>query len=56
MRNFNIRYGRNESLEAPAGAPVHVIFCRAVETGIIEVVGVLHARIEPSGRASVDRE
>ena len=56
LRSFHIRHSRNESLEAPVAAPVHVIFYRAVETGIIEIVRVLHERVEPSGRIAVDRE
>ena len=49
LRSFHIRHSRNESLEAPSGAPVHVIFYRAVETGVIETVRVLHERMEQSG-------
>ena len=56
LRSFHIRHSRNESLEAPVAAPVHVIFYRAVETGIIEIVRVLHERVEPSGRIAVDPE
>jgi toxin ParE1/3/4 len=56
LRSFHIRHSRNESLEAPVAAPVQLIFYRSVETGIIEIVRVLHARMEPSGRIGVDGE
>jgi len=55
-RSFHIRHSRNESLEAPVGAPVQLIFYRAVETGIVEIVRVLREWMEPSGRIGVDPE
>jgi toxin ParE1/3/4 len=48
VRSFHIRYSRNESREAPVGDPVHVIYYRAVEPGLVEIVRVLHERMEPS--------
>jgi len=52
IRSFHIRHSRTESREAPVGDPVHVIFYRipesAREPGLIEIVRVLHDRMEPS--------
>ncbi|MEQ8693888.1 MAG: type II toxin-antitoxin system RelE/ParE family toxin [Gammaproteobacteria bacterium] len=48
LRSLHIRHSRNESSEAPVGNPVHVIFYRAVEPDLIEIVRVLHDRMEPS--------
>lgn len=48
IRSFHIRHSRNESREASVGDPVHVIFYRAVEPGLVEIVRVLHERMEPS--------
>jgi toxin ParE1/3/4 len=48
LRSLHIRHGRTESLEASARHPVHVIFYRAVEPDLIEIVRVLHERMEPS--------
>ncbi len=48
IRSFHIRHSRNESREAPVGDPVHVIFYRAVKPGLVEIVRVLHERMEPS--------
>ncbi len=48
IRSFHIRHSRTESREAPVGDPVHVIFYRAVGPGLVEIVRVLHERMEPS--------
>jgi toxin ParE1/3/4 len=48
VRSFHIRHSRNESREAPVGDPVHVIFFRPLGPGLIEIVRVLHERMEPS--------
>ena len=48
LRSLHIRHSRDESREAPVGEPVHVIFYRAVEPGLVEIVRVLHDRMEPS--------
>jgi toxin ParE1/3/4 len=43
-----LRHGRNESREKPVANPVHVIFYRVRERGVVEIVRVLHERMEPS--------
>lgn len=48
LRSLHIRHCRAESREAPVGDPVHVIFYRAGEPGLVEIVRVLHDRMEPS--------
>ncbi|MGV3635213.1 MAG: type II toxin-antitoxin system RelE/ParE family toxin [Pseudorhodoplanes sp.] len=48
LRSFHIRYSRDDSREPPVVHAVHVIFYRAVEPGLIEVLRVLHERMEPS--------
>jgi|SRR5882724_3317927 len=48
IRSFHIRHSGGESAEAPVGDPVHVIFYRAIGPGLIEIVRVLHERMEPS--------
>ncbi len=52
LRSLHIRHSRNESQEAPVGEPVHVIFYRSVEPDLIEIVRVLHDRMEPSRHMS----
>lgn len=48
VRSFHIRHSRHESREALVREPVHVIFYRALSPGLIEIVRVLHERMEPS--------
>jgi len=48
IRSLHIRHCRGESQEASVGDPVHVIFYRADEPGLVEIVRVLHERMEPS--------
>ena len=48
LRSLHIRHSRAESREAPVGDPVHVIFYRAAEPGLVEIVRVLHERMAPS--------
>src|ERR1041384_110502 len=36
LRSLHVRHSRHESREAPVSAPVHVIFYRVVEPGMIE--------------------
>ena len=47
FRSFHIRHSRNESREAPVASPVHVIFYRVLQAGAVEIVRVLHERMEP---------
>jgi toxin ParE1/3/4 len=47
IRSFHIRHSRDQSREAPVANPVHVIFYRVMQTGIVEIVRVLHDRVEP---------
>ena len=46
-RSFHIRHSRDESREAPVANPVHVIFYRVIQPGVVEIVRVLHDRMEP---------
>jgi toxin ParE1/3/4 len=58
LRSFHIRHCRAESREAPVGEPVHVIFYRAGERGLVEIVRVLHERMDPGrhvGEEAQDR-
>jgi toxin ParE1/3/4 len=47
IRGFHIRHSRDASLEAPVANPVHVLFYRVVEPTSVEIVRVLHDRMEP---------
>jgi toxin ParE1/3/4 len=48
LRSLHIRHSRAASREAPVRHPAHVIFYRAVEPDVVEIVRVLHERMEPS--------
>jgi len=47
LRSFHIRHSRHESREAPVENPAHVLFYRVAEPGVVEIVRVLHDRMEP---------
>ncbi len=47
IRSFHIRHSRDESREVPVANPVHVIFYRLVTPSVVEIVRVLHDRMEP---------
>ena len=47
IRSVHSRHSRDESGEAPVANPVHVIFYRALQPGLVEIVRVLHDRMEP---------
>ena len=48
LRSLHIRHSRNESREAPVGEPAHVIFYRVAGPDVVEIVRILHDRMEPS--------
>lgn len=48
VRSFHVRHSRNDSREVPVANPVHVIFYRVAQPGMIEIVRVLHERMEPT--------
>jgi|SRR5271166_3555961 len=47
IRSFHIRHSRDESREAPVTNPVHVLFYRVIQPGVVQIVRVLHDRMEP---------
>jgi len=44
LRSLHLRHCRNESLGERVGNPVHLIFCRAIGSGYIEIARVLNER------------
>lgn len=48
IRSFHLRHVRFGEREARVGRPVHVIFYRVVQPGLVEIVRVLHERMELS--------
>ena len=47
VRSLHVRHSRDESSETPVANPVHVIFYRAAQPGVAEIVRVLHERMDP---------
>jgi len=47
VHSLPLRHARGATGEDPVGRPVHVLFYRAAEPGLIEIIRVLHERMEP---------
>ena len=48
IRSFHVRHARSDNPEAKVRRPVHVLYDRTVAPDLIEIVRVLHERMEPS--------
>jgi toxin ParE1/3/4 len=48
IRSFHLRHARGADPEGKVRRPVRVLYYRAVAPGLIEIVRVLHERMEPS--------
>lgn len=48
FRSFHLRYARRSADAAKVRRPVHVLYYRVAQEGVIEIVRVLHERMEPS--------
>jgi toxin ParE1/3/4 len=48
IRSFHVRYARGSTEAARVRRPVHVLYYRVAQKGVIEIVRVLHERMEPS--------
>ena len=48
IRSFHIRHARGNDSEMKMRRPVHIVFYRMIRPGLVEIVRVLHERMEPS--------
>ena len=48
LRSFHLRHARINAQQAKVNKPVHVLYYRAIQPGLVEIVRVLHERMEPS--------
>jgi toxin ParE1/3/4 len=48
LRSFHVRHARRSAEGAKVRRPVHVLYYRVAEEGVIGIIRVLHERIEPS--------
>jgi toxin ParE1/3/4 len=54
IRSFHVRYARRPTEGAKVTRPVHILYYRAAEEGVIEIIRVLHERMDPSRHLDVD--
>jgi toxin ParE1/3/4 len=52
IRSFHLRHARGADPAGRVRRPAHVLYYRAVAPGLIEIVRVLHERMEPSQQLS----
>lgn len=48
IRSFHIRHARSDDSELKVRRPVHILYYRVIRSGLIEIIRVLHERMEPS--------
>jgi toxin ParE1/3/4 len=48
VRSFHVRHLRSDDPDMKVRRPVHVLYYRVTPRGLIEIVRVLHERMEPS--------
>jgi toxin ParE1/3/4 len=48
IRSFHVRHARGHGPEAKVRQPVHVLYYRAITPDLVEIIRVLHERMEPS--------
>ena len=48
IRSLHLRHARGDEPDAKVHQPVHVLYYRVVRPGLVEIVRVLHERMEPS--------
>jgi toxin ParE1/3/4 len=48
IRSFHVRYARRSRDTAKVRRPVHVLYYRVAQKGVIEIVRVLHEKMDPS--------
>lgn len=57
IRSFHLRHARGQVSQSKVRHPVHIFYYRIIGPDLIEIVRVLHERMEPTrhiGRASAD--
>lgn len=48
IRSLHIRHARRADAEVAVRRPVHILYYRAVASDLVEIIRVLHERMEPS--------
>jgi toxin ParE1/3/4 len=52
VRSFHIRHARADDFAPKVKRPAHVLYYRGIRPGLVEIVRVLHERMEPSRHIS----
>ncbi len=47
LRSLHLRHARGKDREAKVRRPVHIVYYQVIGPGMIEIVRVLHERMEP---------
>lgn len=47
LRSFHLRHTRGEDREAKVNRPAHILYYRSIRPGLVEIVRVLHERMDP---------
>jgi toxin ParE1/3/4 len=55
IRGFHIRHARDKQASSNVREPAHVLYYRAAGPGSVEIVRVLHERMEPSRHVGTRR-
>jgi toxin ParE1/3/4 len=53
LRSFHLRHVRQGARQAAVKRPVHVIYYRVAEPGLVEIARILHERMEPARQFDV---
>lgn len=56
IRSFHLRHSRVDAQEPKVKKPVHILYYRVVQAGIVEIVRILHERMEPRRHLSAAAE
>jgi toxin ParE1/3/4 len=54
IRSFHLRHVRAGAARAKVRRPVHVLYYRVILPGLVEIVRILHERMEPRRHISED--
>jgi toxin ParE1/3/4 len=48
LRRFHLRHVRQNGRQSAVKRPVHIIYYRVTEPGVVEIARILHERMEPA--------
>ena len=54
LRSFHVRHARQNGRTPSVKRPVHVIYYRVAEPGLVEIARILHERMEPARQFEAD--